>query len=333
MRFRKRRRSKNVKIIVITSICFLFIMTAGYAAFSTNINITAKGNVLEQDRVIQSWNQTSNEDFHTDYYKENIVSVTFLDNNNVPDKATESWNVSENKEKGGVMAWVIPNSDDSTKYDLYIGANGGVIANVDSSHLFYDFENLISIDFSDNFNTSNATNMERLFNNCYNLVSIIGLENFITDNVTSMFAIFHDCQSIESLDLSSFKTSRVVDMGEMFSFCYNLTNVNVSGFDTSNVTNMHSMFYFCYNLKEIDLSHFKTENVTDMVTMFWSCYKLEKLNLCSFDTGNVTSMARIFAMSSSLTHIYVGSNWTTSQADTTGMFLGSGVSSVTTGQC
>lgn len=90
-------------------------MGSGYAAFNTNLNITAKGNVKEKDRVIQSWTSTSNEDFHSDYYRENIVSATFLDNNNIPSNATEYWNVSEDKEKGGVMAWVIPNSDDSTK--------------------------------------------------------------------------------------------------------------------------------------------------------------------------------------------------------------------------
>ena len=37
------------------------------------------------------------------------------------------------------MAWVIPNSEDSTKYDLYIGANDGVIANENSSYLFGKF--------------------------------------------------------------------------------------------------------------------------------------------------------------------------------------------------
>ena len=42
---RKRRKNQR-KIIVITSVCLLFIITAGYAAFSTNLNITAKGNIL-----------------------------------------------------------------------------------------------------------------------------------------------------------------------------------------------------------------------------------------------------------------------------------------------
>ena len=130
-KYRKTRKEKikQRKILIITSLSLLLFLCVGYAAFSTNLSITAKGNVKEKSRVIQSWEETSQTDFHSDFYKENIVSATFLDNNNVPSSATESWNVSEDKKHGGVLAWVIPNNNDSTKYDLYIGAKNGVIAN------------------------------------------------------------------------------------------------------------------------------------------------------------------------------------------------------------
>ena len=110
MRKIRRRRNKQRKIIVISLTCFLFIMVGGYAAFQTNLNITAKGNIAQKSRVIQSWTNTDNTDFHSDYYKENIVSATFLDNNDIPSNAVESWNVSEDKEHGGVMAWVVQNN-------------------------------------------------------------------------------------------------------------------------------------------------------------------------------------------------------------------------------
>ncbi len=45
---RKRRKNKQMKFIMITSLSLLFILTVGYAAFSTNINITAKGNIKEK---------------------------------------------------------------------------------------------------------------------------------------------------------------------------------------------------------------------------------------------------------------------------------------------
>ena len=53
-RHKSRRSSKQGKIIIITSVCLLFIMTAGYAAFSTNINITAKGNVYSKSNIYVS---------------------------------------------------------------------------------------------------------------------------------------------------------------------------------------------------------------------------------------------------------------------------------------
>lgn len=44
----KRRKGIRNKIIIISSVCLLFIITAGYAFFSTNLNITAKGNIYNK---------------------------------------------------------------------------------------------------------------------------------------------------------------------------------------------------------------------------------------------------------------------------------------------
>ena len=302
----RRKRNRTKKIIIITTLCLLFVITVGYAAFQTNLNITAKGNIKEKSRVIQSWTGTSNEDFHTDYYRENIVSATFLDTSNVPDNATESWNVSEDKKHGGVMAWVIPTAEDSTKYDLYIGANKGVIANENSSSFFASFSNLTSIVFENNFDTSNTVDMQDMF--------------------------FH-CASLLELDLSNFNTHKVTNMGRLFDGCVNLKYINLNGFNTSNVIDMHQMFYNCGNLIELDLSNFNTQNVYTMWYMFYLCNKIETLNLCSFNMTNVTNAGSMFRNTPKLKKVYVGNNWTTANADTTDMFLNSGVSEVTTGQC
>ncbi|MEI3508303.1 MAG: hypothetical protein V8R01_04175 [Bacilli bacterium] len=42
---RRRKNKKQIRIIVCISICLLLIMTAGYAAFSTNLTLTAKANI------------------------------------------------------------------------------------------------------------------------------------------------------------------------------------------------------------------------------------------------------------------------------------------------
>ena len=358
-KYRKTRKQKNKqkKIIIISALSLLLLITVGYAAFQTNLTITAKGNIKEKSRVIQVWDDTSQTDFHTDFYKQNIVSATFLDNASVPSNATESWNVSEDKENGGVKAWVIPNNEDNTKYDLYIGAKDGVIANENSMGLFYNFTAIKSINFNNNFDTSYVTNMYGMFYNCTSLTSL-DLSSFNTSNVTDMYGMFNNCSSLTTLDLSTFDTRNVTSMQAMFDKCYSLTDLNisnfdtsnvttmawmfahvpatslnVSGFDTSKVTDMKGMFIHCSNLTSLDLSGFNTSQVTTMRQMFQNCESLTELDLCSFDTRKMTDFWGAFAYMFKVQYVLVGPNWTTANADTTNMFIGSRISSVTTGQC
>ena len=86
--------------------------------------------------------------------------------------------------------------------------------------MFYNFQNLVSINFNNNFDTSNAENM---------------------------FRMFADSVKLDILDLSSFNTSKVTDMSYMF--CggsdnkMSLTEIKeLEKFDTSEVTNMPGMF-------------------------------------------------------------------------------------------
>ena len=257
----------------------------------------ARGNIKEKSRVIQSWDENSQTDFHSDFYRENIVSATFLDNNNVPNNATESWNVSEDKENGEVMAWVVPNISESSKYDLYIGTKAGVIANEDSGNLFFDFSNLTEINFNNNFDTSNAINM---------------------------LAMFRLCTSLTTLDLSSFDTTKVTSMSMMFagdSEKMNIRNIDLSSFNTSNVNNMMAMFYQCSQLNNLDLNSFDTRNVTNMAMMFMGCKSLSCLDLTTFYTSNVAQSTWMIGKNVTCP-IYIGENWTLTEVETgyTGTF-------------
>ncbi len=312
---RYRRKRKNNKIIIIGSLSLLLCLCVGYAAFQTNLTITAKGNIKEKSRVIQSWSSTDQTDFHSDFYKENIVSATFLDNANVPSNATESWNVSEDTSHGGVMAWVIPNSEDSTKYDLYIGANDGVIANENSSYLFGKFIALRKINFNNNFDTSNVTNMAAMFWYTINLIEI-DLSSFDTRNVTNMANLF--CMWNEEDGVAIETSLSMIIFGDKW--------------DTSNVTNMKDLFTGT-SVTNLDLSNWDTSSVTYMYHMFNYCDKLVELNLCGWNTRKVYNMEAMFNGTESLKYIYVGPSWTTENANITSMFSNSGVSSVTTGQC
>ena len=301
-RIGRHRRKKINKIIILSAFCLLFVITAGYAAFSTNIQLHVKGNILEGTRVIQKWDNNSQTDFHSDFYKQNIVSITFLNNNNVPENAVENWNVSEDKEKGTVKAWVVPNSSDSSKYDLYIGAKGKVIANENSGYVFYDFRGVKEINFDNNYDTSNATNMTNLFRNCTSLTEI-DLSSFDTSNVTDMSDLFTMWKN-QNLDNnlqkiifgSNFNTSKVTTMRSMFTNCNKLIELDLSGFDTSNVTDMFQMFIGCSSLTDLNVSNFNTSKVTNMQGMFSECINLTELNLSNFDTSNVTNMKHMLSM-------------------------------------
>ena len=326
---------------MITSISLLFILTVGYAAFSTNLNITAKGNILEKSRIIKKWTSESNEDFHSDFYKKNIVTVTFLDTNRVPDNVVESWDVSAAKD-GGVKAYVTESHTETGKYDLFIGATSGVIANEDSSNLFYNFTNVISIEFNNNFDTSNAIDMEQMFRLCTSLVQL-DLSSFNVSNVTNMTAMFNFWSDEQKKNLDSslttiifgpnFNTSKVTSMHSMFAGANKLISLDLSSFNTSNVVDTYHMFYFCTNLVDLDVSNFDTVNVINMQGMFQSCNNIKTLNLCNFNTKNAVNMSYVFLETSSLENVYVGSNWTTANASSNGIFTNSGISGVTTGQC
>ena len=76
--------------------------------------------IYRGDPIIQSWGENDTTDFHSEAYKQSIISAEFLDNKNVPENAVESWDVSEAQD-GSVMAWVIADETDNTKHHLYIG--------------------------------------------------------------------------------------------------------------------------------------------------------------------------------------------------------------------
>lgn len=194
--------------------------------------------------------------------------------------------------------------------------------------------NIVSIVFSKDIDTSNVTNMGAMFTNCYSLTNLeLGTLN--TSNVTNMSYMFSGCKAITDLNLNGFDTSNVTNMRDMFANCESLTSLDLSNFNTSKVTDMESMFSGALSLLSLDISNFDTSNVTRMGFMFSSgnayySMSLTSLDLSSFDTKNTIRMCYMFQRCPSLQTIYVTKDkWTTSQADVSGMFNSCGTSSVT----
>ena len=287
---------------------------------------TDTGEVLPSEtNLMRSYSGGSQADYHNDAYREKITSIEFLNNKNIPSDAVQSWDVSE-RQDGSVMAWIVNDSENVGYYKLYIGGDGGVIANPNSSNLFSEFRKVKKIDLN-NLNTSNVTNMNHLFNFCENLINL-DLSNFDTSKVKDMNSMFSVNRNLENINFGNkFDTSNVTNMGSMFNTCSSLTSLDLSNFNTSQVTDMSYMFVEFPNI-ELNLSGFVTSNVINMMSMFYKA-KLNALDLSSFDTSNVTNMTWMFSDASNLQTIYVGPKWSTDGTNTYLMFNNCGTDHVT----
>ena len=161
-----------------------------------------------------------------------------------------------------------------------------------TSFLFYNCKNLISIDLS-NFNTNFVEDMKFMFGNCISLTEL-DLSNFNTKNVINMGRMFINCSSLNYLDITKFNTKKVKYMYSMFSGCCSLTDINLESFKTDNVIDMHYMFFNCRKLINLDLNHFNTINVKNMKFMFSHCIDLEELKIDNFNTENTKYLDKIF---------------------------------------
>ena len=179
-----------------------------------------------------------------------------------------------------------------------------------TSKLFYNCKNLISLDFG-NFKTNNITDMSDMFNGC-SLIKSIDLSNFKTNHLTNMKNMFNDCTSLIKLDVSSssLNTIYVTDMSSMFGNCISLDNLDLSNFKTKSVENMSRMLYNCKALTFLNISNFTTELVKNMSEMFSQCSSLGSLDLSKFDTFNVTEMNNMFFQCSSLVSVNLNNFYT-----------------------
>ena len=274
---------------------------------------------------------SANSEFWNNTYRPYIRTVTFgNDLSNLPSNCTSenlcwdvSYNSSQNKKVYGYLidsGLTVSETDSSTSttiekplYNLYIVSEAPIFAPSDCSYIFSFFKydnnkyksNLVQINFNNNFNTSNVTDMYRMFYVCSSLTNL-DLSSFNTSNVTDRRYMFGGCSSLTRLDLSNFNTSKVDDMSYMFENCSSLTSLDLSSFNTSSVTNMSYMFENCSSLTSLDLSSFDTSKVTKMASMFENCKKLTtQINIMNTGTTSYSSMFSKAASDSSA-HIIIG---------------------------
>ncbi len=98
LRHRSRRRNKQRKVIIISICSLLLIMTVGYAAMQTNLEIKAKGNVIKKatagsDLVDKAGVVTSGDGLYMDGYEENVYTYRGGNPNNYVTFNDEEWRI------------------------------------------------------------------------------------------------------------------------------------------------------------------------------------------------------------------------------------------------
>lgn len=279
--------------------------------FSFSIYSEGTGAIYKENVIANYSSPTdANSSFlDTDLIRKDIQSVTIAKDNNVPEEAIGSYDVSSKKD-GSVMLWYM-DADNNNLYEVYIGGENGIVkANYNGAGMFAYLTNAEYLDLS-NLDTSSVTTMNSMFANCSKMTSL-DLSTFDTSNVTSIVYMFSMCRNLISIDLSSFDTSKVTSMYRAFYHNNNLKDLDLSNFDTSNVISMSGMFFGASKLTSLDVSSFNTTKVKDMGDMFGGCHSLISLDLSNFDTSSVTTMESMFRYCNNLVYLNL-SNFNTSK--------------------
>lgn len=232
--------------------------------------------------VMMMTNAASSKGYYKYYSK--IYTITFLDEIKVEGEPLEQWDMSAAGD-GSVWGWMYLNEEATAaagenRYDVYVAGNGGVAVHPNSTHLFYMFENLVTVNNPENLKTSGVTSFKLMFSKCYDLISV-DMSSWDTRSVTNMNGIFDmstntgAAPALTSVDLTGWNTSIVTDMSYMFYNCSNLDNLDLSSFNTEKVTNMSNMFYRCLSLENIYIGNgWTVESVNNANAMFNCCYAI-----------------------------------------------------------
>lgn len=307
-------KKKNLKLYAILTALGIGVLVGVVFIFQSFLDTKNKTvSRMENDQIANFLMEIS-DSYEGEFwkYKEQIKTISFEENVNVPVDVVESWDVSESK-NGSIIAYIKNNINDSNYYDLYIQSEGKIYANQNSSYLFENFKYVDSINNIELLDTSKVTDMRNMFYHTGYESEVFSLDlgdNFDTSNVTNMYFMFtgmgHESE-VFTLNLGNkFDTSNVTDMNNMFRETgYNSTVFILDlgdKFDTSSVTDMGYLFRETGHESTVftlDLGDkFDTRNVTEMNGMFHETgFKSTVFTLDlgdKFDTSKVIDMDSMF---------------------------------------
>lgn len=243
---------------------------------------------------------------------------------------------------GTISEWSFGNSivNDNQKL-LSISSWGALQFGTSADLNFYQCINLDLSVVTDVPDLSATTYLQNAFDGCTSLTTINRSNEWNTSNITNMIATFADCSSFNS-DISTWDVSNCTNMNAMFYNCQQF-NSNISGWNTSLNTSMYAMFTNCqsfnqpigsWNTSSVTtmqetfsnafsfnqpLNTWDVSNVTNMLLMFNGAFSFNQ-NLNSWNTSSVTNMQGMFSSASSFNG-NIGTWNTSSVTDMSGMFV------------
>ena len=94
---RREKRSRNKKIVMISSLCLLLCLCVGYAAFSTQLSLRAKGNIKEKKGIssadLKELVVTTGDGLYKDEYENGRYFYKGINPNNYITFNNETWRI------------------------------------------------------------------------------------------------------------------------------------------------------------------------------------------------------------------------------------------------
>ncbi len=148
------KQQKQRKIVIVSVIGLLCVMSVGYAAFQTNLNITAKGSIVEKEISIKEikdlyCNQTSGDGLYIDTYETGRCVYKGVDPNNYLEIDNTLWRILA-IESDGTLKIMKNDSIGKKLWDTGVGAwgyNDWSRPAVVNSYLNNDYYGSLSDDF------------------------------------------------------------------------------------------------------------------------------------------------------------------------------------------
>lgn len=138
---------------------------------------------------------------------------------------------------------------------------------------FFSESNITNMqDLINEFDTSNAINMEGMFYNTMN-VRKLHVDNWDVSKVVNMKYMFKDLDIMYEFSTKNWNPESLENTEEMFEFCTNL--LHFEGWSNApKLKNATKMFSRCFELQDADMSCLKDATLENAYQMFYGCDNL-----------------------------------------------------------